>query len=208
MKNTEFEKYISGDFSKYAAEFVRSTGQWSDSSPFEVKMEGLNVQMNQVVEECLEMLGAYGSDLTETLDGYIDLLFTWVNFESMIASIQADIANDVNLVKEFEDKLNAKTFLVLENIVPVAFKLNLSDIGEEKLIAAAKMIIENNRLKYTTDLELAKSWEIDNSDGLETELKETVVDGVSYYALLDKEGKVRKHKNFQKVKLEEILGGV
>ena len=74
------------------------------------------------------------------------------------------------------------------------------------MIACSKLIVENNKLKYTTDKNEAEFWAIDDSDGLNTKLQAVEWNGSTYYSLVDDNGKIRKHKHFKKVVLEDILG--
>ena len=113
--------------------------------------------------------------------------------------------DDEEKVVDILNKLNAPFYELVTTILPKALTLSNSST-EDKMIACSKLIVENNKLKYTTNKNEAESWVIDNSDGLNTKLQAVEWDGSTYYSLVDDNGKIRKHKNFKKVVLEDILG--
>jgi len=161
--------------------------------------------MRQVKEEVLELFTAYGTtDTVEIVDGIIDTHFTWCNFEFMVNEIKAMSVKDPKILDVFEGAVSAELIDLVGGIAPVAFQLKLP-VDQDVLLGAARLIIENNRLKYTQDSKEAYGWEIEQ-DGTDIKVVSTAVDGSIWYCLKDKHGKVRKHKNFQKVKLEDLVG--
>lgn len=75
------------------------------------------------------------------------------------------------------------------------------------MVTAARRIVENNKLKYTTDRDVAYAWRLPTGarkDGIK--VQEVVVDGVTYYSLVDKNGKIRKHRDFVAVELSDLTG--
>lgn len=203
-----FMEYINGDFKVSAKDFLVRTGVWQPNKTFTEIVESLNVQMRQVKEECLELLTAYGEDTEEAkvekLDGVIDVYFTVANFHFMCVEINAMIQHEPRLLPIFEEVASDELVSLLTAIVKPTMELPAT-VPEASLLKAARLVAENNRLKYTDDIEEAKRWEIDNSDGLETKVVETTVNGITWYCLKDNQGKVRKHKNFVKVKLEDLI---
>lgn len=201
----KFQKYMSGEFREEAINFIVRTGLWSRDLPHLTLVENLNVQMEQVKEEVLELFTAYGTtDTVEIIDGIIDTHFTWCNFHFMVDEIKEMAEKDPKILDVFEGSASLQLIDLIAGIVPVAFQLKLP-VDESVLLGAAKLIIENNRLKYTQNAVEAFGWEVEQ-DGTDISVFKTVVDGVVWYCLKDKNGKVRKHKNFKKVKLEDLVG--
>lgn len=203
-----FEKYINTTFKEAAEEFIFACGVYSrNMKPIE-KIEKINVQLEQVREECIvELLPAFGKDLKETVDGKIDTLFVFLNLRAMLDDFNTSLSQVENPeeVAEILNLLNADNYELISKIVPHALSLN-NKAADDHMEACAKLIVENNKLKYTTSKDEAYSWEIDNSDGLNTRVQVIDHEGVTYYSLVDDNGKIRKHKNFTKVKLEDVLG--
>lgn len=207
MKSSEYSDYILGEFAAEARNFILRTGQWSSNLPTKVLIEKLNVQMEQVREECLELFTAYGTnDLAEIVDGIIDVAFVWSNFDFMVGELKKLSEKDPKVMDELEELINGWLLDLIAGMFPVAANLK-PPVGLDVLLASAKLIIANNRLKYTDSEQEVLSWVIDNSDGLETGIQKTIVDGTVWYSLVDKNGKVRKHKHFKKVQLEDLVRG-
>ena len=201
----KFQEYMRGEFQQEAVNFIVRTGLQSRDLPHLTLVENLNVQMRQVKEEVLELFTAYGTtDTVEIVDGIIDTHFTWCNFEFMVNEIKAMSVKDPKILDVFEGAVSAELIDLVGGIAPVAFQLKLP-VDQDVLLGAARLIIENNRLKYTQDSKEAYGWEIEQ-DGTDIKVVSTAVDGSIWYCLKDKHGKVRKHKNFQKVKLEDLVG--
>lgn len=205
---SSFDKYINTVFKDAAEEFIYACGVYSRNMSVIEKIKKINVQLEQVREECIvEFLPAFGKNLKETIDGKIDTLFVYLNLRAMLEDFNSSLAK-LETPEEVTDVLNlldADTYELISNIVPHALSLS-NRAKEEHMEACAKLIVENNKLKYTTSEDEANSWVIDNSDGLNTRVQAVEHDGVTYYSLVDDNGKIRKHKNFTKVKLEDVLG--
>ena len=69
----------------------------------------------------------------------------------------------------------------------------------EIVAEATDRIIDNNNLKFTKDSEEFANWESSFNR------KTVEVDGEYYYLLVDKNGKVRKKENFEKVVLDDLV---
>lgn len=207
MSLEETKNYLDGEFTQGAKEFLLRTGVWNNGYPLEVLLEKFNAQMRQVKEESLEYLGAYGTDkLVEKLDGLVDFHFTLVNWKYISEQLFTIIGDDLSKMRKFEEIVNEELIDLMNSLVPVGLTLKNPSLGTPQFVIAAKRIIANNRLKYTDNYEEAKSWEIDLSDGLETKLTTTNVDGKDWYCLTDNMGKVRKRIGFTPVKLEDLVG--
>lgn len=206
--NSNFERYINTTFKEAAEEFIYACGVYRKDMTLVEKINQINVQLQQVREECIvEFLPAFGKDLKETIDGKIDTLFVFLNLRVMLEDFNSSLAqlSNPDEVADVLNLLDADTYELVSKIVPHALALS-NKAKEEHMEACAKLIVENNKLKYTANRDEAYSWEIDNSDGLNTRVQEIEHEGVTYYSLVDDNGKIRKHKNFTKVKLEDVLG--
>lgn len=203
----KFLEYIESTFARAAKDFLVNTGFFDVRMPFKDLVENLNAQADQVIEESLEFIKATSlNDKKEMVDGIVDFYFVWGNFLFMFDSIHSLLQLDEENLEIFEKTFSVKKLDLLQGLVPLVLKFKDFDVPDEQLIACAKLIVANNRLKYTDIKDEVESWEIVD-DGSGTAIHETVVNGVSWYCLRDANGKVRKHKNFVKVKLEEVLGG-
>lgn len=199
----KFKEYMKGEFAEKAVEFIVCTGLWNPNMTAKGIAESLNIQMEQVKEETLEYLTAYGTnDTVEKVDGIIDMHFTVANFEFMGTSITKLVKDDPTNEQVFEANLNSELLDFMGVVVPTAFMLPLK-IDEEILLASAQLVIENNSLKYTSSKEEVESWVFDPDSGIR--IVETVVGGVTWYCLKDENGKVRKHRDFKKVEIDQII---
>ena len=84
----------------------------------------------------------------------------------------------------------------------IAELLSDKGINLDLLDKCVQLVVENNKQKFTTSKEEFDTWES------EFIRKELVVDGVTYYTLVDENGKIRKRNNFPKVDLSFVLDEV
>lgn len=197
----KFIEYMKGEFAEKAVEFIVCTGLWKQNMTAVEIANAVNVQMEQVKEETLEYLTAYGTnDTVEKVDGIIDMHFTTANFEFMVAHLTKSVSEHPEYEEIFEAHLNGELLDFLGAIVPQAFALP-KNVSEDVLLASAQLVIENNSLKYTNSKEVIDSWKFE--DGIH--VVETVVGGVTWYCLKDGNGKVRKHRDFKKVEIDQII---
>ena len=71
------------------------------------------------------------------------------------------------------------------------------------IIKATDLVVENNMLKFTTDKEDFAKWKSPAKENL-TPSGQTV-DGVTYYCLVNENGKVRKRKGFKVMDLTPLV---
>lgn len=193
------------EFTESASNFSMRTGQINTQFDYTAMVTCLSVQVDQVVEECEELLFAEDTgNKIEIADGIIDVIFTTVNFNKIL-----DIL-DVNGVDVSSDE---NTEGLLDVVVDYFRTINNLDFGsfnikDEDLLNTAKLIAINNEAKYTNDLHEAINWNVDLSDGLGTHIVCTEYDGKVWFCLKDKNGKVRKHKDFKKVDLNFLLDSI
>lgn len=199
--NPSFVEEYLFDFKIGAGQFSMCTGliKKDDKSSLALSLE---VQAEQVLEEVGEFNTALTeNDKVEMVDGILDTIFTVVNFD-LIIDMLSDGKGVSGLLPE-ELSIYSKVRKSVENLVE---NIHLLDVKSEDLIKSAQLINENNKLKYTSYKNEALSWEIDLSDNLDTKLVETSLHDLKFYCLKDCNGKVKKHKNFQKVDLEWLNG--
>ena len=137
-------------------------------------------------------------DRVEAVDGLVDVIFTMVNFDFIIIEI-VNIPLEENRFEKYVSCTKRYYTYLLKKKLNSFFDMN---IREEDIINSAKLIEINNSNKYTNNLQEAINWDIDLSDGLATHIVATPVGDEVYFCLKDKNGKVRKHKNFKKVDLK------
>ena len=71
------------------------------------------------------------------------------------------------------------------------------------IIKATDLVVENNMLKFTTDKEVFDNWKAPAKENLTP--SEQTVDGVTYYCLVNENGKVRKRKGFKIMDLSGLV---
>lgn len=190
-------KYVS-KFSESAISFQVKTGLISDVKDLYSLYSSLSVQTDQVSEEMLEFYHAVIlGDKVEAVDGLVDVIFTMVNFDFITQNIFEITGENEILDNEISHIKNEYKYLIKE----VLDDFLSMGIKEKDIINSAKIIEINNSNKYTNNLQEAINWDIDLSDGLATHIVATPVDEEVYFCLKDKNGKVRKHKNFKKFDL-------
>lgn len=189
--------YIS-KFSESAIDFQVKTGLIADVKNLESLYEALKVQTEQVAEEIEEFHHAVViGDKVEAVDGLVDVIFTMVNFDFILWKI-INIPEDESKFENYISCIKRYYLHLVKNNLDSFFDMN---IKEKDIINSAKLIEINNANKYTNNLQEAINWDIDLSDGLATHIVATPVKDEVYFCLKDKNGKVRKHKNFKKVDL-------
>lgn len=134
------------------------------------------------------------NDLVEYYDGLADTIFTAV-FLLALDSVLVEKWNigegDLSFSEEGEELGNS-----------VSEELFSKNINVGLLDKCVELVVENNKQKFTTSKEEFDTWES------EFTRKELIVDGVTYYTLIDENGKIRKRDNFPKVDLSFVLDEV
>lgn len=190
-------EYIS-NFSESAIAFQVKTGLISDVKNLNSLYNSLSVQTDQVTEEMLEFYHAVNlEDKVEAVDGLVDVIFTMVNFDYITKNI-FEITGENEIADMRISHIKNDYKYLIKEVWNDFLKMG---IKEDDIINSAKLIEINNANKYTHKLQEAINWDIDLSDGLATHIVATPVGEEVYFCLKDKNGKVRKHKNFKKVDL-------
>lgn len=189
-------------FSESAIAFQVKTGLIADVKNLKSLYNSLSVQTDQVSEEMLEFYHAVViGDKVEAVDGLVDVIFTMVNFDFITQNIYEIVGENKTIENDTRCIKNDYNYLIKE----VWNDFLKMGVKEDDIINSAKLIEINNANKYTNNLQEAINWDIDLSDGLATHIVATPVDEEVYFCLKDKNGKVRKHKNFKKVDLNFLI---
>ena len=137
------------------------------------------------------------NDIVEMYDGAIDTFYT--------VPFLVQLLNEYEFRYDTEyDECDGYTLAELDILeqggVDVLFESTELDL--DILSEYADRVIANNMEKFTTSLEVFKTWK---SEYAQTS---KVVDGVTYYFFVDENGKVKKRDGFPKVKVEGLFNGV
>lgn len=139
------------------------------------------VQNKIVLSECKELMAAIESrDALEFLDGICDVVYTTLYLERL------------HIVA------NTSMNELLENLATTA--TTWAHHNAELFVKAMLLVIENNASKYTTDHARATSWVLEPDHML----VDNALDGVTYYSIVDRNGKMRKPSDFVPVDLSEL----
>lgn len=193
--------YLEGEFYSAVKLFNEACGRGLSGKSNEELIQVLKEQLAVVKEETIEAFVAFPYDKKEMLDGVVDMLYTmsWL-YEVKDYSAHLDYFDEFfQNHAEFES-----TIKYIESLVKV-FKCVFEDVSkefdEETIIKACKLICANNSLKYTSDEEEFNTWRIP----ADCHRVSYTVDGVKYFSIKDATGKTRKHLDFEKVVLDNII---
>lgn len=200
-----YQEFLQGDFKQSALDFIYKCGLLTDTLYLDDPdkfISKVDTQMNQVKEELAEVLTAIDLNVAEHIDGHVDSMFTLFNFLEMNKYLQ--LMNPEKLQESFPiEKLQ-----LIGNITDYIIQYPLpKSVTDEQMITACKRIVENNKLKYTTDEAVARAWRLPvgaRREGIKLQAVE--YEGVVYYSLVDKNGKIRKHRDFVAVDLSDLAG--
>ena len=182
-------QYSQEQFDKDVVFFNRACGRTIPTTQEEFDCEVLQ-QQRLVQEESTEtMIALIENDVVGILDGLVDALFTtsWL----------------VHLLKECQDK----GFVVSQLLNTWLSCIPINEVGqlfdETTVLEAMQRIAVNNASKFTTDYSVAQLW----ADGVDfvVAIEEAVVDDVTYYAIKDENGKIRKKADFVGVDLSDLV---
>lgn len=198
-----YQEYLQGEFKQSALDFLYKCGLLTetlyidDTDKFISKCD---TQLNQVKEELAEVITAIDLNVTEHIDGHVDSMFVLFNFLEMNKYLQ--LVDQEKLKANFPIEKLQLVANIAEYIIQYPLPKSVTD---EQMIIAGKRIVENNKLKYTTDEEVARSWRLPvgaRREGIKVQAVE--YHGVTYYSLVDKNGKIRKHRDFVAVDLSDL----
>lgn len=167
----------------------KSVKEYSNKELF----DAINLQVDITLEELIETVTHTEKDLTEELDGYGDSIYTLAYLDELVNEFNSRELQD----SEVNGTIKKKRLGYALNIGNLVCK----EIQQysEVVAEATDRIIDNNNLKFTKDSEEFANWESSFTR------KTVEVDGEYYYLLVDKNGKVRKKNNFEKVDLSDLV---
>lgn len=157
----EFNQFIENELKPAVYEFNGACGK--DPHNVEDQHEAAEMIINEckrVIEECDETVKAFhDKDVKERLDGVVDVYWTTSQLYNVVGVLREKFPDIIHFMKENYD---FDEVLLLQ--YAMAYSLLAITVGQGTIISghrialAAKRIIINNKLKYTDNLELAKTW--------------------------------------------------
>jgi len=163
-------------------------------------------ECKRVIEECDETIAAYNArDLKERLDGVVDVYWTSTQLQHLLDVFMKKFPDIILFMKnnfEFDEVLQLNYAL---NLFPMAITLGQGTyLSGHRISIAARRIIENNKQKYTTDLDVALDWEKHRPEGVV--LRKYEYNGQEYYCLKRvADDYIVKPYTFKEVKLEDLV---
>ena len=198
----DFQDYYEGSLIPKVVKFnTICFGDFTELSN-EEKAKAINFQINIVNEEMVnEFRQFFGSDNpVEELDAIADTLFTLSYLHYQIG-----VVND--LPKEDYDVINSLlNHAKLELLVMDSdsfFNVYMRHFDAPIIIEASELVIANNNQKFTDNLLEFEKWQSPKCENLVASSRE--YDGVTYYVLVNENGKVRKKKGFKGVQLKPLV---
>lgn len=162
----------------------------------EDKASRIDLQIDIVSEELIKEYAVFfAKDQIEELDAIADVLFTvsYLQYQLKVCDEQGLNNLDIN-----HDRLQ---FLMSQ--IGLFFESMYTHFDLDTIIKATDLVVENNMLKFTTDKEAFDKWKAPTKENLTP--SEQVVDGVTYYCLVNENGKVRKRKGFKVMDLSGLV---
>ena len=198
----DFQDYYEGSLIPKVVKFnTICFGDFTELSN-EEKAKAINFQINIVNEEMVnEFRQFFGSDNpVEELDAIADTLFTLSYLH-----YQLGVVND--LPKEDYDVVNSLlNHAKLELLVMDSdsfFNVYMRHFDAPIIIEASELVIANNNQKFTNNLLEFEKWQSPKGENLVASSRE--YDGVTYYVLVNENGKVRKKRGFKGVQLKPLV---
>lgn len=198
----DFQDYYEGSLIPKVVKFnTICFGDFTELSN-EEKAKAINFQINIVNEEMVnEFRQFFGSDdPVEELDAIGDTLFTLSYLH-----YQLGVVND--LPKEDYDVVNSLlNHAKLELLVMDSdsfFNVYMRHFDAPIIIEASELVIANNNQKFTDNLLEFEKWQSPKGENLVASSRE--YDGVTYYVLVNENGKVRKKRGFKGVQLKPLV---
>ena len=153
------------------------------------RLEQLYWMTKEEVDETLKAIEE--NDIIEYYDGIADILFT----ATFLLELDNRLVKDFN-IGEQDLSMHREYIELGDQIVEI---LKRDDIDLEILNEVCDRVIENNKQKITTNQEEFLSWESNHYP------KSLEIDGVTYYFLVDENGKVKKHKGFKELEIKDLF---
>lgn len=198
----DFQDYYEGSLIPKVVKFnTICFGDFTELSN-EEKAKAINFQINIVNEEMVnEFRQFFGSDNpVEELDAIADTLFTLSYLHYQLGVVSDLPEEDYDVVNSL---LNHAKLELLVMDSDSFFNVYMRHFDAPIIIEASELVIANNNQKFTDNLLEFEKWQSPKGENLVASSRE--YDGVTYYVLVNENGKVRKKKGFKGVQLKPLV---
>ena len=198
----DFQDYYEGSLIPKVVKFnTICFGDFTELSN-EEKAKAINFQINIVNEEMVnEFRQFFGSDNpVEELDAIADTLFTLSYLHYQLGVVSDLPKEDYDVVNSL---LNHAKLELLVMDSDSFFNVYMRHFDAPIIIEASELVIANNNQKFTDNLLEFEKWQSPKGENLVASSRE--YDGVTYYVLVNENGKVRKKKGFKGVQLKPLV---
>ena len=198
----DFQDYYEGSLIPKVVKFnTICFGDFTELSN-EEKAKAINFQINIVNEEMVnEFRQFFGSDNpVEELDAIADTLFTLSYLHYQLGVVNDLPEEDYDVVNSL---LNHAKLELLVMDSESFFNVYMRHFDAPIIIEASELVIANNNQKFTDNLLEFEKWQSPKGENLVASSRE--YGGVTYYALVNENGKVRKKRGFKGVQLKPLV---
>ena len=198
----DFQDYYEGSLIPKVVKFnTICFGDFTELSN-EEKAKAINFQINIVNEEMVnEFRQFFGSDNpVEELDAIADTLFTLSYLHYQLGVVSDLHEEDYDVVNSL---LNHAKLELLVMDSESFFNVYMRHFDAPIIIEASELVIANNNQKFTDNPLEFEKWQSPKGENLVASSRE--YDGVTYYVLVNENGKVRKKKGFKGVQLKPLV---
>ena len=198
----DFQDYYEGSLIPKVVKFnTICFGDFTELSN-EEKAKAINFQINIVNEEMVnEFRQFFGSDNPiEELDAIADTLFTLSYLHYQLGVVSDLPKEDYDVVNSL---LNHAKLELLVMDSDSFFNVYMRHFDAPIIIEASELVIVNNNQKFTDNLLEFEKWQSPKGENLVASSRE--YDGVTYYVLVNENGKVRKKRGFKGVQLKPLV---
>lgn len=198
----DFQDYYEGSLIPKVVKFnTICFGDFTELSN-EEKAKAINFQINIVNEEMVnEFRQFFGSDNpVEELDAIADTLFTLSYLHYQLGVVSDLPEEDYDVVNSL---LNHAKLELLVMDSDSFFNVYMRHFDAPIIIEASELVIANNNQKFTDNPLEFEKWQSPKGENLVASSRE--YDGVTYYVLVNENGKVRKKKGFKGVQLKPLV---
>ena len=198
----DFQDYYEGSLIPKVVKFnTICFGDFTELSN-EEKAKAINFQINIVNEEMVnEFRQFFGSNNpVEELDAIADTLFTLSYLQYQLGVVSGLPEEDYDVVNSL---LNHAKLELLVMDSDSFFNVYMRHFDVPIIIEASELVIANNNQKFTDNLLEFEKWQSPKGENLVASSRE--YDGVTYYVLVNENGKVRKKKGFKGVQLKPLV---
>ena len=198
----DFQDYYEGSLIPKVVKFnTICFGDFTELSN-EEKAKAINFQINIVNEEMVnEFRQFFGSNNpVEELDAIADTLFTLSYLHYQLGVVNDLPEEDYDIVNGL---LNHAKLELLVMDSDSFFNVYMRHFDAPIIIEASELVIANNNQKFTDNLLEFEKWQSPKGENLVASSRE--YGGVTYYALVNENGKVRKKRGFKGVQLKPLV---